>query len=307
MNDVARGALMDAAAKAEALSHEASCEACAARLADEGALSGGLRALAAHDAGLEAQQRVEAALLAAFRERRAAAVATDTAGDTAGVAKVASLEEARALRRWTWGHSLSTAATAAAAAVVLMIIISPSDVPQKLGGQPLAEGTRPAAGAQTGPAAVAAAARGEVNSEAVAETAPASGVVRGEVASLSSRHETRADVLSRAAASGRALTTPAKYEPGARFGGRRGTATAPAEMAAASEAGGEEYATDFIPLYQAEQTGPVVTGQLVRVELPRSALSRLGLPVTAEGSTDRVKADVLLGEDGMARAVRFVR
>jgi hypothetical protein len=31
------------------------------------------------------------------------------------------------------------------------------------------------------------------------------------------------------------------------------------------------------------------------------------LPVNAENSDERVKADVLLGEDGIARAIRFVR
>jgi hypothetical protein len=45
----------------------------------------------------------------------------------------------------------------------------------------------------------------------------------------------------------------------------------------------------------------------VRVELPRSALSSFGIPVNADHAGGRVKADVLLGEDGTARAIRFVR
>jgi hypothetical protein len=47
--------------------------------------------------------------------------------------------------------------------------------------------------------------------------------------------------------------------------------------------------------------------QVVRVELPRSALQSFGLPVNAERAGERVKADVLLGHDGVARAIRFVR
>ena len=48
-------------------------------------------------------------------------------------------------------------------------------------------------------------------------------------------------------------------------------------------------------------------GTTLRVELPRSALSSFGIPVNAEQSGGRVKADVLLGDDGTARAIRFVR
>jgi hypothetical protein len=48
-------------------------------------------------------------------------------------------------------------------------------------------------------------------------------------------------------------------------------------------------------------------GQLVRVRLPRSALQTFGLPVNMERFREPVQADVLIGEDGRALAVRFVR
>ena len=48
-------------------------------------------------------------------------------------------------------------------------------------------------------------------------------------------------------------------------------------------------------------------GQIVRVEVPRSALASFGLPMNAERAGERVKADVVLGYDGVARAIRFVR
>jgi hypothetical protein len=41
--------------------------------------------------------------------------------------------------------------------------------------------------------------------------------------------------------------------------------------------------------------------------MPRSALIRLGLPVNVERADTPVKADLLVGEDGLARAIRFVR
>lgn len=66
-----------------------------------------------------------------------------------------------------------------------------------------------------------------------------------------------------------------------------------------------EVATDFIPL-----TGNAVSsfesGQLIRVLLPRSALATYGLPVNQELADRPVTAQVLLGEDGVARAIRFL-
>jgi hypothetical protein len=68
-----------------------------------------------------------------------------------------------------------------------------------------------------------------------------------------------------------------------------------------------EVATEFIPLgylsVEALQDG----GQIVRVELPRTSLVKFGLPVNMERSNERVKADVLMGLDGMAHAIRFVQ
>jgi len=45
----------------------------------------------------------------------------------------------------------------------------------------------------------------------------------------------------------------------------------------------------------------------VRVELPGSALGEVGLPFDPETAPESVKADVVLGQDGLARAIRFVR
>jgi hypothetical protein len=62
-----------------------------------------------------------------------------------------------------------------------------------------------------------------------------------------------------------------------------------------------------MPLTYGAALSPNEGGQLVRVELPRSALASLGLPMNVERADERVKADVLLGHDGLARAIRFVR
>lgn len=67
-----------------------------------------------------------------------------------------------------------------------------------------------------------------------------------------------------------------------------------------------EIATDFISLtYGDTEVGS--DAQVVRVELPRSAMASFGLPVNMDRADQRVKADVLLGADGLARAIRFVQ
>ena len=45
---------------------------------------------------------------------------------------------------------------------------------------------------------------------------------------------------------------------------------------------------------------------LVRVEVPRSAMIALGINVSADRAEELVEADVMLGSNGMARAVRFL-
>jgi len=67
-----------------------------------------------------------------------------------------------------------------------------------------------------------------------------------------------------------------------------------------------EIATDFFPLMNRELT-QLESGQVVRVELPRSALMSFGLPMNMDRANERIKADVVVGNDGLARAIRFVR
>ncbi|SPE42177.1 conserved hypothetical protein [Candidatus Sulfopaludibacter sp. SbA3] len=62
----------------------------------------------------------------------------------------------------------------------------------------------------------------------------------------------------------------------------------------------------FIPLPNAERISPDENVNVVRVEVPRSAMLAVGLPVTAEQASDLVEADIKMGSNGLARAVRFV-
>jgi hypothetical protein len=62
----------------------------------------------------------------------------------------------------------------------------------------------------------------------------------------------------------------------------------------------------FIPLPNTERVGPNDDVNVVRMELPRSAMLVVGLDVSPERVSEPVQADVMLGPDGLARAVRFV-
>ena len=63
---------------------------------------------------------------------------------------------------------------------------------------------------------------------------------------------------------------------------------------------------DFIPLPNAQQLAPNEDVNLVRVEVPRSTMIVLGYDVSAERASEPVEAEVVLGPDGLARAVRFL-
>jgi len=63
----------------------------------------------------------------------------------------------------------------------------------------------------------------------------------------------------------------------------------------------------FYALPSASELPPVETAMVVRVQLPMSSLRLMGLLVSEESSAERIQADVLVGQDGLARGVRFVQ
>jgi hypothetical protein len=68
-----------------------------------------------------------------------------------------------------------------------------------------------------------------------------------------------------------------------------------------------EMVTQFFPLREGEDLAALENMRMVRVELPGTALREVGLPMTIEAANAPIIADVLLGQDGLARAIRFVR
>jgi hypothetical protein len=68
----------------------------------------------------------------------------------------------------------------------------------------------------------------------------------------------------------------------------------------------EETTTEYLPLtYTSDQTA-LQTGVVVRVEIPRATLVSMGLPMNTDRGNTLVKADVVVGDDGVPRAIRLV-
>lgn len=62
----------------------------------------------------------------------------------------------------------------------------------------------------------------------------------------------------------------------------------------------------FIPLPNTQKLEPGDDVNVVRMELPRSAMMAVGYDVNPESASEMVEADVALGPDGLARAVKFL-
>lgn len=73
-----------------------------------------------------------------------------------------------------------------------------------------------------------------------------------------------------------------------------------APFATASQASG------FITLPYGQSGVPLEQPVIVRIDIPVSQLGPMGVQVNPLGANGMVKADLLVGQDGIARAVRFV-
>jgi hypothetical protein len=267
LTDVARGQMLDARAKGDALAHAETCERCAARLADEKSLSAGLRSLGADTAAAQTPARVEAALLGAFRQR--SAFVPVTAPVRAGRPRWA---------RWSVAAAAAILVVSTFAALRLLPA-GARETPRR--GASIAQPSQLSLPVPMEDESLA-----DNQGQRVVEDKQDQRLVPGAQFPRSFRD------------SQRGLVHDVGLNRGRMAGGAR---------PAVAVSPDEEIATDFMPLTYDGSFSQIDDGQLVRVELPRSALHSFGLPVSAERGGGRVKADVLLGHDGVARAIRFVR
>ena len=96
---------------------------------------------------------------------------------------------------------------------------------------------------------------------------------------------------------------PKRTQPRATKAARGLRREARAGSAAVAQTGNNEY----LPLTYMAAATAMESGTVVRVELSRSALISLGVPVQPDRSEETLKADVVLGDDGVARAIRLVQ
>ena len=78
----------------------------------------------------------------------------------------------------------------------------------------------------------------------------------------------------------------------------------PPERLIIGEVASPALSAEFLPLPYAHV--PVASGHIVRMSVPRAALATFGLDPGRADSSSTVLADVFVGEDGIARSVRFV-
>ena len=240
VSELARGQMMAAEQRGEALAHSDACEECAVRLRDEEMLTSGLKSLAREMDALGAPPAIEAKLLAEFRNRSAAA-------------------PRRKINARYWLTAVAAILLIAIAVVALRSRTTDDKNPK------VAEVEAPK---------VQEAPRNQPNNDSV--------VVR----------DSRVDEPE---------PKVVHYPPKRRSNRQIRPTTAVASNHV------NEIATDFMPLGYMNPASLQDGGQIIRVELRRSALANFGLQVNMDRYNEKVKADILLGVDGLAHAIRFVQ
>jgi hypothetical protein len=251
INDLAHLRMINAEARVAGLAHAETCAGCASWLADERALSEGLKYLAASDEGKSAPDKIEAALLEAFRAQAPKPVASH------------SIIRPGSQSLWVWPRLAWPRWALATAAILIalgfIVYRSVQNEPRK--DDVVIEDKKPAP------------------QPSVEREEP----VRQNIVEPAPRRKSRAP----------------RHRPQLNRFVIRDSITA--------YANDSEDMTDFFPLRYGEAQKPMESGELIRVQMPRSALARFGLPVNVERADAPIKADLLVGEDGLAYAIRFVR
>lgn len=104
----------------------------------------------------------------------------------------------------------------------------------------------------------------------------------------------------------RPVVTPSAPQPAVRAATPVAQRKRRPPTAAPQRNGGVEVATSFYALSPGIDDADIEGLPAVRVRVPRTTLASFGLPVDVNRLQQPVKADLVLGEDGMARAIRFI-
>jgi len=241
-HELARGRV-EGREKIEALAHASDCVHCAEYLEEERRLALKLGFLSQALHGQEAPEKLELALLAAFRER--------------GLRRESSLPQHSGPRFWAHQRFWGWAATAAALAAVIAITMG---IQSRRSSQPRTSATA-------------------ITSSASSQESSATPTA---IATQNDTSEARPAISSL----------------------RRNRAATPRIRAVRIEGTTMADNSGFVPLVYCDELNCSTPGEIVRVEIPASSLPMMGL--VSDNHTGPVRADVVVGEDGIARAIRLV-
>jgi hypothetical protein len=295
VNDLAHGRIMDAAARENGLAHAQVCANCAGRLGDERTMSDLLRVLAASDEEKSAPSATESVLVAAFRQNAAATAAGSRLKMYGRLSNLLSASQAaRSENPQQVGQpavhrspifAQARRRRALAAAAMILLAIGAFGLTARLAMQRSPTNQESIVKERSSlPAPVADKVGGALTGER--EKKEAGQVPRPVVVRRQGRRYPKAS--RHASASPRTMQVLIRDEM-----------TLYADDA--------DIVTDFIPLTSGDNLKQIEKGELIRVRVPRTALLKFGLPMNVEHAGVPVKADLLVGDDGLARAIRFVR
>jgi hypothetical protein len=266
------------------LVHVGACAACALRLQDERALSRRLDVLAAGMLPEAPPARIEAELLQAFRQTGTPSVAAAAAASQLSARAISG--SAGILPAFPKSYWLT------AAAAVMLIVLGMAVVLARLSGS------------QPGPDIRQAVEAGIPAQDTT--PVPVAGPGVKEVVSGPASVSSSQDNHRLTARQGRSRLRGLR-PPSAKRDSEASVAAASVTPPTAAEQAEPEVTTQFIALSYVAPANLQDGGQIVRVELPRSAMASFGVPVNMDRFGERVKADVFVSADGFARAIRFVQ
>ena len=268
ITELARDQMLEASVREKTLGHLEACADCASRFADEQMLTAGLRNVASMAAGAEAPAHVEASLVSAFRRRSETPLGPVVA------------PAYRTLSRW------ATVGIAAAAALLAISAFAVSRLLFVGSGDSMKREARIEQPAPHVPPTIVPKESEPSSTGAEPVAAADDGQKPATISTPQHAFERQRGLMRNAGLTNRAIHNAPNPEK-------------------ATNAN-EEITTEFLPLTYGGLS-QLDDGQVVRIEIPRSALQSFGLPINVERTGERVKADVLLSHDGVARAIRFVR
>lgn len=267
--DLAREVIMDVSDRAAVRAHLDNCADCAGRLQTERDLTAALRGLVGQMKDLAAPDQLEEKMLTAFREHRNGKHRNSNYGNFSRV--VPLINPLRHRHYW-----------AAAIAAALLIAFAFFMIRGRLIKEPeMVAGTRPNANEVV------------VETPKVKEPEFRPAQPESGNAPMPHRRQSMRNVAN--------SSQPSREKQIVEDSVTKTVALANSQTDRA------EVATEFFPIGYTTTPNLQEGGQLLRVELPRAAVARFGLPVNMDRAGERVKADVLIGADGLAQAIRFVQ